>query len=408
MFCRWDYYIYSPNPFTMKKHLLIALVVLFNTSVYAQIINKELPSRYLNTTRDIKIKLPDHYDPESEVKHPVIIVFDGDYLFEPVLGQVHFQTYFKEMPESIIVGIVQGNERFYDGYFDELTGMPFESGKRFYDFVQNELLPYVDNHYNTSPFRVVVGHNRMANFMNSYLFTDEPIFQAYINVSPDFKGTMSNNLVTRLGHLKNEVFYYLATSDKDVPSLKQNIQETSKILKTLDTQKFTFYYDELKGDTHYTLVTGALSKALDKIFEIYKPLDEKEINEKVLTYEGTLDEYIVNRYERIEKYFGITKPITEEEFAKIVAIAEERDDLESLKNIGKLANKQDPNSSLGTYYLALHAEKLGKNKKATKFYESALTLDETTIIDKDYIKSKLKNLEALAVDDNEKDDDEEN
>lgn len=391
----------------MKKYLLISCVVLCCTSLFSQTINKELPSRYLNTTRDIKIKLPNNYDPESSIKHPVIIVFDGDYLFEPVLGQVHFQTYFKEMPESIVVGIVQGEERFYDGYFDELTGMPFESGKRFYDFVQNELLPYIDDNYNTSPFRVAIGHNKMANFINAYLFTDEPVFQAYINISPDYKGTMSSNLATRLGHLKNDVFYYVATSDKDVTSLKNKIRETSSILKTLDTQKLTFYYDELQGDTHYTLVTGALSKSLDKIFEIFKPLDEKEINEKVMTYEGTLDEYIVNRYERIEEYFGIVKPITEDEFAKIVAIAEERNDLESLQNIGKLANKQDPNSLLGTYYLALHAEKLGKNKKATKFYESALTLGETIIIDKEYIKSKLKGLQDLAIDDNENDDEDE-
>ncbi|WP_323787221.1 alpha/beta hydrolase [Psychroserpens sp.] len=391
----------------MKKYLLISCVVLCCTSLFSQTINKELPSRYLNTTRDIKIRLPNNYDPESSIKHPVIIVFDGDYLFEPVLGQVHFQTYFKEMPESIVVGIVQGEERFYDGYFDELTGMPFESGKRFYDFVQNELLPYIDDNYNTSPFRVAIGHNKMANFINAYLFTDEPVFQAYINISPDYKGTMSSNLATRLGHLKNDVFYYVATSDKDVTSLKNKIRETSSILKTLDTQKLTFYYDELQGDTHYTLVTGALSKSLDKIFEIFKPLDEKEINEKVMTYEGTLDEYIVNRYERIEEYFGIVKPITEDEFAKIVAIAEERNDLESLQNIGKLANKQDPNSLLGTYYLALHAEKLGKNKKATKFYESALTLGETIIIDKEYIKSKLKGLQDLAIDDNENDDEDE-
>ncbi|NRA92471.1 MAG: esterase [Psychroserpens sp.] len=391
----------------MKKYLLMSCFALGSSFLFAQTIYKELPSRYLNTTRDIKIELPKSYDPDSMVKHPVILVFDGDYLFEPVSGQVHFQTYFKEMPESIIVGIVQGKERFYDGYFDELTGMPFESGKRFYDFVQHELLPYIDNNYNTSPFRVAIGHNTMANFINSYLFTDEPIFQAYINISPEYKGTMSDNLVTRLGHLQNDVFYYLATSDKDVPRLRDQIRQTSDELKTLDTQKFTFYYDELRGDTHYTLVTGALSKALDKIFEIFKPLDEKEIQEKVLPFDGTLDEYITDRYERIEEYFGISKPITEEEFAKIVAAAEERADLEALQKIGKLANKQDPNSALGTYYLALHAEKLGKNKKATKFYESALNLDETIIIDKEYIKSKLKDLQELAVDDNEKDEDEE-
>ncbi|WP_299225341.1 alpha/beta hydrolase-fold protein [uncultured Psychroserpens sp.] len=391
----------------MKINLLFLCVVLCCTSLFSQTIYKELPSRALNTTRDIKIQLPENYDPESTLKHPVIIVFDGDYLFEPVSGQVHFQTYFKEMPQSIIVGIVQGEERFYDSYYDELTGMPFESGKRFYDFVQNELLPYIDNNYNTSLFRVAVGHNLMGNFINSYLFTDEPVFQAYINLSPDYKGMMATNLATRLGYLKNEVFYYLATSDRDIKGLRNNIRQMNEDLKLLDTQKLTFYYDELKGDTHYTLVTGAISKALDKIFEMFKPLDEKEINEKVRTYDGTLDKYIVDRYKRIEDYFGISKPITEDEFAKIVAIAEERNDMESLQKIGKLANKQDPNSSLGTYYLALHAEKIGKNKKATKYYESALLLDETSFIDKEFIKSKLEDLK-LAVEEIEDEDDEEN
>ena len=59
--------------------------------------------------------------------------------------------------------------------------------------------------------------------------------------------------------------------------------------------------------------------------------------------------------------------------------------------------------------MALHAEKIGKNKRATKYYESALLLGETTIIDKDYIKSKIESIQQLAIDDNEnEDEDEEN
>ena len=382
----------------MKRYLLSFSLCLCCAVMFGQVINKSFNSRVLNSTRQIKIELPKNYDPDSEVKHPIIMVFDGDYLFEPVSGQVHFQTYFDQMPESIIVGVVQGKERFYDSYFDEASGLPFESGKRFFDFVETELLPYLDNNYNTSPFRVAVGHDLMGNFINSFIFTDRPTFSAYINLSPDFKGAMSDNLVKRLERIDKEVFYYLATSDKDLKNLQETIGTTNAELKQIESQNVTYYYDQLKDDTHYSLVTGALSKALDKIFELYKPLGQKELKEKVLTYEDTLDTYLSDRYKRMEDYFGIKRTISAEEFQKVVAIAEQREDLESLQKLGKLANKHNPKSSQGNYYLALHAERTGKTKKAVKYYETALAMDAILDIDKDLIMSKMEDIKLASQD----------
>ena len=392
----------------MKNALIFIVSLCFCAQLSAQIVYEKFESRKLNSSRDLKIKLPDNYDPESELKHPVIIVFDGEYLFEPVCGQVSFQTHFDEMPESIIVGIIQGKERFYDSYFDEVSGLPFESGDRFYKFVDQELIPYIDANYNTSKFKVAVGHNLMGNFINSFLFHEEPVFQAYINISPDFKGTMSQNVATRLEWLEDDIFYYMATSDKDIKSIRDIVRDTDQSLKTIDNQKLTYYYDELKGDSHYQLVTGALSKAMDRIFELYKPLDDKEIKEKVMPYDGTLDDYIVDRYKRIDDLFGIFKPISEEELQQLIMAAEERDDLESVYKIGKLANKLNPNSSFGTYHMALYAEKLGKTKKALKLYESALTLEDMAHIDREFIMSHVEGLKVVEDDTETDEDDEEN
>ncbi len=389
----------------MKQTLTLLVLFIMTWSLTGQVIFEEYESRQLNSTRQLKIKLPDNYDSELELKHPVIVVFDGEYLFGPVSGQVSFQTYFDEMPESIIVGVYQGKERFYDSYCDEVSGLPFESGQRFYKFIEQELIPYIDANYNTSKFKVAVGHNIMGNFINAFLFHDTPIFQAYINLSPDFQGKMNDNVATRLEWLEDDIFYYMATSDKDIKRIKQKIQSTNQQLNTIDNQKLTYYYDELKGDSHYQLVTGALSKAMDRIFELYKPLDEKELREKVLPYEGTLDDYIVDRYKRIDELFGIFKPISEEELKQLVAVAEERKDLESVYRIGKLANKLNPNSSFGTYHMALYAEKLGKTKKAVKLYESALSLEDMSHIDREFIMSHVEDLK-VAEDDTEIEEDE--
>ncbi|WP_299272765.1 alpha/beta hydrolase-fold protein [uncultured Psychroserpens sp.] len=392
----------------MKNALIFVFSLCFCVQLSAQVVYEKFESRKLNSSRDLKIKLPDSYDPESELKHPVIIVFDGEYLFEPVCGQVSFQTHFDEMPESIVVGIVQGKERFYDSYFDEVSGLPFESGDRFYKFIEQELIPYIDANYNTSKFKVAVGHNLMGNFINSFLFHEEPVFQAYINLSPDFKGTMSQNVATRLEWLDDDIFYYMATSDRDIKSIRDIVRSTDQSLKTIDNQKLTYYFDELKGDSHYQLVTGALSKAMDRIFELYKPLDDKEIKEKVMPYDGTLDDYIVDRYKRIDDLFGIYKPISEEELQQLIIAAEERDDLESVYKIGKLANKLNPNSSFGTYHMALYAEKLGKTKKALKLYESALTLEDMAHIDRAFIMSHVEGLKVVDDDTETEEDDEEN
>ncbi|TXD82517.1 esterase [Subsaximicrobium wynnwilliamsii] len=382
----------------MKRVLLFTCALLFCGTVLSQMKREQFESRKLNATRELKIQLPDNYDPESDLKHPVIIVFDGEYLFEPVSGQVSFQTHFDEMPESIIVGIIQGKERFYDSYFDEVTGLPIESGKRFYDFVAEELIPYLDAKYNTSKFKVAVGHNLMGNFINAFLFSKEPVFDSYINLSPDFKGSMGVNVAKRLAFLDNEIFYYLATSDGDISHINASIHETNTAIKAVDNKALTYYFDELKGDSHYTLVTGALSKAMDKIFELYKPLDDKEIEEKIMPYEGTLDDYITDRYNRIDDLFGIFKPISEEEFEKLIEIANRREDLESVYKIGKLANAQNPNSAFGTYYMAQYAEKNGKTKKAVKLYESALVLEDMSHIDKEFIMTHIEGLKVVEDD----------
>jgi hypothetical protein len=393
----------------MKKTILIVLAGLLCAPIVAQIKNDEIISSKLSVVRQLKIKLPKNYDPNSELKHPLIIVFDGDYLFEPVSGQVDFQTYFDDMPGSIIVGVMQGKDRNYDGYCDEITGLPKESGLRFHDFVADELIPYLDNTYNTSKFRVAVGHDLMGNFINSYLFKEKPLFQAYVCISPDLSGTVKNYLGERLDFFKDDIFYYMATSDKDLPRIRGAVLEANSQISEVKNQYLTYYFDDFKNDTHYTLVTSAITKSFDKIFQLYKPLREKELDEKVLAHQGTLDKYLVDRYERIEDLFGIKKPITVIEIEKVIKIAEQRNDLESLEKIGKLAKKLHPKSLLGTYYLAQHAEKIGKIKRAKKLYETTLTLNDVSHIDRDYIFSRINELTLVDTDEveGEEEDDEE-
>ena len=380
----------------MKKNLLFIFSMFFCVTLLAQIKIENFDSRILNSTRNIKIKLPNNYNSEDNLKHPIVIVLDGDYLFNPVVGQTDFQTYFDDMPGSIIVGVMHDNYRFNDTYHDEVSGLPINLGADFYEFIGKELIPYIDGNYNTSKFRIVVGHDLTANFMTSFLLKDQPLFQAFVNISPDFVGDMSENIVNRMEWLKEDTIFYMATSSDDDKSIKKNVLQVNAEINKIENEHLSYYFDEFEEASHFSLATRGIARAFEKMFNIYGPITDEEIDDKVIGYEGTLDIYIIDRCKRIQNLFGIDKKISVEEFQKIADAAIQREDFKSLEKLGRLANNINPTGNLGTYYLALYAEKEGKSKRAMKLYETALELDDSIIIDRDLILSRVKDLKTLV------------
>lgn len=388
----------------MKKTILVVFICCISLFVSAQVSYEEINSSHLKTKRQLKIKLPNGFNPESEIKHPLIVVFDGEYLFEPVLGQADYQSYFDLMPQAIIVGIVQGSNRYYDSITDDITGLPADSGAKFYKFIAEEVIPYIEQKYGPSTFRMAVGQDLMASFTNSYLFAKTPLFQAYVCISPDLQGTLKSYLSQQLSTIGTDIFYYASTYSGDFEQSRETLLALKTSLSDVKNQKLHFSFDDFKTDSYVTAVSSAISKSFHKIFEFYQPITNRELEEKVLPYSGTLDNYLTERYDRIQYFFGIEKPISEDEIDKIVKIAERREDFKSLERIGKFVKKLYPESLLGPYYLALHAEKMGKHKKAKKLYESALELEELSHITKEAIFSKIDEL-SIAETDKEIDDD---
>ena len=45
---------------------------------------------------------------------------------------------------------------------------------------------------------------------------ENPIFQAYVNLSPDFLGNITESISKRFAWIEKDYIYYMATSDKDI------------------------------------------------------------------------------------------------------------------------------------------------------------------------------------------------
>ena len=102
----------------MKKLLfLLAITPLF---LIAQPEYRTIQSQILNQKREIKIQFPRNYNNNKQKSYPVIYVLDGDYLFEPVAGNIDYQSYWEDIPDCIVVGVKQSGTREDDFFYADM------------------------------------------------------------------------------------------------------------------------------------------------------------------------------------------------------------------------------------------------------------------------------------------------
>lgn len=155
-------------------------------------------SKILNEDRKIYIHKPTDdttYLPQS---YPVLYLMDGEEQMTMVTGQViYLSQTFKIIPPMIVVGIgntdrtkdltpthsIIGNSGKSDTSLSSILASS-GGGEKFLQFLQQELMPYIEQHYKTAPFRTFCGHS-LGGLMSVYtLLKHSNMFNAYIAISP--------------------------------------------------------------------------------------------------------------------------------------------------------------------------------------------------------------------------------
>ncbi|WP_298547340.1 alpha/beta hydrolase-fold protein [uncultured Aquimarina sp.] len=376
----------------MKKSIFLILISIFTSISYGQVKYETFRSIKLDQNRDLKIQLPRNYEKNEDKTYPVIIVLDGDHLFEPVAGNVDYFSYWEDMPESIVVGVLQRKTREDDCRYDLASYLPEGKGAEFFEFIGQELLPYIEETYRTAQLKMIVGHDYTSNFINYFLFKDNPIFQAYINLSPELTPPMEERIFNVLNGANSDVWYYLATATNDADNIKKNLIAVNEKLSTIENPEVNYFFDNFDESSHYTLVGRGIPKALETIFEMYRPISKKTYKEDILTLETSLYDYLVDIYDTTEKLYGIKRQIRVNDFIAISTAIEKKELWEELEPLGKLAIKEHPETMLGYYYLGLGYEQLGEPKKAMRAYENGFLLNEIAFLTKDYMLEKVNKI----------------
>ena len=359
----------------MKLFKILTLLC-FNLTL-AQTVYESMESESLGTSRELKIQLPRNYEENTEKYYPLIVVFDGDYLFEVVAGNVDYYSYWEDMPEAIVVGVNQDDSRSEDCYVSMEDYLPSKTGAQFYDFIENELLTFMSENYRSLNFRVAIGHGTTANFINYFLFKNRPVFNAFVTLSPTLSLEMQDNLTRRLD-LENEynTFYYLSTASLDIKRNHKQIMALNTNISAIENSSLFYGFDNFDKANHYSLVAQSIPKALQHIFVVFQPISKEEYKKHILTLETSPVDYLIEKYDTIENLFGIEKPILVNDFKAIASAIQKTKQFEYFKDLGKIAGKQHPNTVLASFYMARYYEETGKPKKAMNIYRSAYNLEE--------------------------------
>ena len=146
---------------------------------------QKISSNTLNEERTIAVSLPYLYDKLGK-RYPVLYILDGEDLsLASFIGMARFFSPHR-IPEMIIVGVLN-THRNRDLFATKVEGLPDteeDGALRFLNFLSQELIPYIDTHYRTTPHRTLYGQSAGGQFAIFSLLTDPEVFDAYLASSP--------------------------------------------------------------------------------------------------------------------------------------------------------------------------------------------------------------------------------
>lgn len=377
----------------MRK-LLSFIIFIFPIIAFSQTSKDTIFSQKLKEDREFRISLPESYATNKTKKYPILLLLDGDYLFDPFHGAISYGAYWDDIPEVIIVGISQNqkDERTTDCGVDPESGLPDSKGELFYEFIGQELMPFLEKSYRIAPFKIIAGHDVTAGYLNFFLYKDQPIFNAYISLSPQFPVSMEEIIPERLSELNQQLFYYQATAAADLKSIKEKTIKLDATVSELKKSNLNYHFDNFPNASHYSLVLYAIPNALYHIFGIYQPISVNEYNEKIAVLPSGYVDYLNKKYETIEKLLALKTRIRFNDFKAIEAAIIKNKAYDEFGELSNLAEKNYPKSMLANYELALMYEYTGEFLKARKYYQAAYEREEIGNLTKDFIFEKMEEM----------------
>ena len=328
----------------LKKNqylFLLFLILGVNQVITSQakyIINKgvvdSVHSTILNESREIFVQMPKDYDPESSYKYPVAFILDGEFQFN-ALQTVHEYYSGGFLPEMVLIGISNRENRNRDlttSKLDPETAPPYlqDTGgaETFIQFMEKELIPYIEKNYPVSNYRTLIGHSYAGLFTVNTLLKHADLFANYLAIDPSMDWDNQQLVKEAKEILKNKIFknkslfvslggqLHMVNSDITIDNVmkdttdftlfaRSNIEfaESAKENKNNGLQVYWKFYP---NDLHGTIPLPSMRDGLIELFSWYKMENIERFNDPEAPIKE-LSAIIKNREQKLKDQFGYSE-----------------------------------------------------------------------------------------------------
>lgn len=257
-------------------------------------------STILNEDRRILVHIPE-IGLQQNVRYPVLYLLDGDAHFTKTVGIIDHlsNTAGNELcPQMIVVAIFHRNREK-----DLIPPVPSTGDKndRFPEFLEKELIPYVDSKYPTQPYRIFVGHSLGGMRVINTLVYQPHLFNSYIALDPSLGHFLSNGKPW-FENTQNDLYKNIWTNKSLYIAMGMTMP---KGMDTADIAKDTSgSARHMRNIMLFANAVATYKNGLDFNWKYYPD----ETHQSVV-FHGTYDGLIANfRWFKNEKLYDIFKP----------------------------------------------------------------------------------------------------
>lgn len=235
-----------------------------------------LNSKVLSESRTLNIYVPPNYKASDTLRYPVIYVLDGgmDEDFLPLVGLVQLFSAQMAMPKSIVVGIANADRKrdFTFPTIDRKLRMDYPTtgnSRKFIDFIENEVQPYINHTYPTSAKKMIVGKSLGGLLASEILFKKPRLFTDYIIVSPslwwDNESLLKDAKMFLGAHPKISANVYV-TVGSEGEIMEREAKSLASLLKNSENPNLRTEFLFLPDENHATIFHQSVTDALKLMF----------------------------------------------------------------------------------------------------------------------------------------------
>jgi len=295
-----------------------------------------IQSNVLDETRKFWVQLPAYYNPKKT--YPVVYVLDGGVHLNAV-SVVHSYYSGGFIPEMILVGISNQTHRNRDLTTSTLTEGPQLSyikasggAEKFIQFMEEELIPYIETSYPATTYRTLIGHSYGGLFTLNALLNHGDLFANYLAIDPSVDWNQQQLLREAKPKFAQERFdgkavfislggqLHMQDASITLDNVRKDTTEFTRFARS--NLAFTEAAKAAKGlrtdwkfypnDPHGTLALPSIMDGLLTLFDWF-PIEHTHKFNNPKTPVADLSALVTARAKKLKEHFGYDVPPFDEE-----------------------------------------------------------------------------------------------